>query len=1064
MNIKLNQQMIIERCGSISFKSGESFYRANKVTFESYSPDRCEAIVAGKENFHVIIEGNERGGSFRTECSCPTLASIKNDCQHIAAVLLSINKRQKDDQLKMKANQTLTAGFLNLFNDETKRTSGRQLHFEDRELLDVVFICKPIAMDNGRNMFAIEIWIGTTRVQSIRNFLEQVERGNSNQISSTFIYDPNMHCFHNETDVVMQQLIQVIYDEKVYVDALPDEADYTISNHTLLLPPSSWERLVPLLSSAPLVKLAYGGNTFEGFHLSNEIPPLQFDLSASGEGNYKLRIKGLDRMIILEAYSSILSGGKLIQLGKEEGERLLELNRMLEVSGSSHIPIPNEQINDFMEKVIPGLKKLGDVQLSRAISEKFSKTPLVAKLYLDRVKNRLLAGLEFHYAGMVINPLEAESEEGTMFVRDVEKEDTILQLMNDSLFTTTEGGYFLHNEALEYAFLYHVVPQLQKLVQIYATTAVRNRITKEKAHPRIRVKFKKERTNWLEFKFEMDGIPEKQIKEILEALEEKRKYYRLASGSLLSLETREFEKINRFLHAVPDQDEDLESGLNVPIIRGLQLLDATDDSQIFALGESFRQFMHSINNPSSLEFTVPEPLETVMRDYQKHGYKWMKTLANFGFGGILADDMGLGKTLQSIAFILSELPSIRKEKLPVLIVCPSSLTYNWLSEFTKFTPDIKAAIMDGNKTKRANLHKNIMGKDVVITSYPLLRADINWFEKQNFHTVFFDEAQAFKNPVTQTARAVGKIQANNHFALTGTPIENSLEELWSIFRVVFPELFQGLKEYNNLTRKKIARRLRPFLLRRMKADVIKELPEKVTSQESADLLPEQKKLYAAYLAKLRHDTLKHLDKDTLRKNRIRILAGLTRLRQICCHPALFVDGYKGSSAKFEQLLQLIEESRLAERRVLIFSQFTKMLQLIGRELAEQGRPYFYLDGQTPSEERMERCNRFNAGERDLFLISLKAGGTGLNLTGADTVILYDIWWNPAVEEQAADRAHRIGQTNAVQVIKLIARGTIEDKMNELQEKKRYLIEEIIDPKEKSTTTLTEEDIREILMI
>jgi SNF2 family DNA or RNA helicase len=332
--------------------------------------------------------------------------------------------------------------------------------------------------------------------------------------------------------------------------------------------------------------------------------------------------------------------------------------------------------------------------------------------------------------------------------------------------------------------------------------------------------------------------------------------------------------------------------------------------------------------------------------------------------------------------------------------------------------------------------------------------------------VFFDEAQAFKNPTTQTARAVKKIKADYRFALTGTPVENSLEELWSIYHVVFPQLFQGMKEYSNLSKKAIARRIRPFLLRRLKEDVLSELPEKIESLESVELLPDQKKLYAAYLAKLKHDTLKHLDKnnETLRKNRIKILAGLTRLRQICCHPSLFVNGYKGSSAKYEQLMQILEESRHSKRRVLIFSQFTKMLELIGRELAIKGQPFFYLDGQTPSEERIAICNRFNAGERDLFLISLKAGGVGLNLTGANTVILYDLWWNPAVEKQAADRAHRIGQTDAVQVIKLISRGTIEEKINELQEKKQHLIEEIIDSNGNAATTLTDEDIREILMI
>lgn len=309
-----------------------------------------------------------------------------------------------------------------------------------------------------------------------------------------------------------------------------------------------------------------------------------------------------------------------------------------------------------------------------------------------------------------------------------------------------------------------------------------------------------------------------------------------------------------------------------------------------------------------------------------------------------------------------------------------------------------------------------------------------------------------------------KLQADNRFALTGTPVENSVEELWSIFHVVFPELFMGLREYSELTPKAIARRIRPFLLRRLKEDVLAELPGKIESMETAELLPEQKELYAAYLAKLRHDTLKHLDKNTLQKNKIQILAGLTRLRQICCHPALFVDGYQGGSAKFEQLKQLIEESKLAGRRVLIFSQFTKMLGIIGKELAVNGTPFFYLDGQTPSEDRLDICNRFNAGERDLFLISLKAGGAGLNLTGADTVILYDLWWNPAVEEQAADRAHRMGQKRVVHVIKLVARGTIEDKMNELQDKKRDLIEEIIDPKDKASTLLTDDDIRELLEI
>ncbi|WP_066070489.1 DEAD/DEAH box helicase [Neobacillus soli] len=1063
MDITLNHKLIKEMCGAVSFKRGDYFCRTNKVTFEQYRPDHCQATVTGEEMFHVTIEmdANEK---IRTKCSCPKLASFDKDCQHIAAVLLAIYEHQCQGTiptLTNTSNQELTEGLLNLFTNQPARLSGHQLHFEKREVLDVEFTCKPVKIGNGQNIFGIEMKLGSSQVEKIRAFLGKVKDGIPSILSNSFTYDPRLHCFQRETDAVIQQLIQVIRDEKVYADPVPD----TEQNQLLLIPSSAWERLLPSLLIAPLVKLEIAGQTFAGLHVTDEPLPLEFDFLETSEQGYQLKVKGFSRMVVLESYQSVLYDGKLKQLESQDCQRLSDLKRMLAASGTNQIPIPQDQIHFFLEKVAQGLKRLGHVSISEALTKQFMKTPLVAKLYLDRVKNRLLAGLEFHYENRIINPLEKrELPAGPLFVRDVDKEESILQLMEDSSFAKTDGGYFLHNEEMEYDFLAYVVPKLQKLVQIYATTAVRNRIFRGPARPQIRVKVKKERTNWLEFKFEMDGIPERQIRDILSALEEKRKYYRMPNGSLLSLQTKEMEEIQRFLYSPLVKNKDIANGLDLPIEQSLQLLDSVDVGDAYKLEESFRQLMDHLRNPGRLEFEVPMSLDPILKDYQKIGFKWMKTLAFYGFGGILADDMGLGKTIQSIAFIVSVLPDIRKNNQPALVVCPSSVTYNWLSELRKFAPNLQAVVIDGTKAERTMLLNEGLGTDVMIISYPLLRREITWFAKQSFHTVFFDEAQAFKNPLTQTARAVKKLQAAHRFALTGTPVENSTEELWSIFHVVFPELFLGLKEYSKLTRKNIARRIRPFLLRRLKEDVLSELPEKIESRESVELLPEQKKLYMAYLAKLRHDTLKHLDKDTIRKNRIKILAGLTRLRQICCHPGLFVDGYKGSSAKFEQLLQIIEESRLSGRRVLIFSQFTKMLGLIGRALTEKGLPFFYLDGQTPSEERLEICQRFNQGERDLFLISLKAGGTGLNLMGADTVILYDTWWNPAVEEQAADRAHRMGQKNVVQVIKLVARGTIEEKMNELQDKKRHLIEEIIESEAKGVSTLTEEDIREILMI
>ncbi|WP_108669105.1 DEAD/DEAH box helicase [Peribacillus acanthi] len=1064
MNIKLSQKIIQDLCGTVSFKRGDAFYRANKVHFHHYNTEVCEATVSVSEDFYVKVE-KEINGNFNTTCSCPKLASFQKDCQHIAAVLLAIYEHQRHgtSPISVSSDSTeplLSNSFITLFSKQPKRSRGHQRHFENRQTLDIEFLIEPVSLENGLYLFAVSLKLQSHKIQNIRSFLSQVKKGNSIQLSNTFTYDPNVHCFLKETNELLQQLIQINESKKTYGDDL-DEVNRP---DLLTLPPSSWDSLAPLFTKASLVNITQSGTMVNTFQVSNKLLPLQFDLKEEFRG-FQLCIKGLDSIIVFHSYGVVLHASKLYSVEDEEIDRLIELMRILKTSGTNHIQVPEEQLETFFKQVVPGLKKLGHVSVAESITRMYNKTPLIAKLYLDRIKNRLLAGLEFQYENIVFNPLE-EKEQQKRFplLRDVEKEAQILQMMEDSLFTKTEGGYFLHNEELEYSFLYHTVPKLQNLVQIYATTAVRNRIFRENTPPKIRVKVNKERTNWLEFKFELDGFPDKQIRDILQALEEKRKYYRLRNGALLSLETREFEEIQRFLNAVPEQQEDWESGLNVPIIRGLQLLDAVDDQETFQFEESFRLFLENISKPEQLKFEVPCSLKRVLRDYQVRGYYWLKTLASYGYGGVLADDMGLGKSLQSITFIVSELQAIKEKKQPVLIVCPASLTYNWLNELMKFAPDIQAIVMDGSRDQRIKAQKEMEDCDVLITSYPLLRSDIQWFEQQFFHTVFLDEAQAFKNPLTQTAKSVKKLQSNYRFALTGTPIENSIEELWSIFHVVFPELFLGLKEFSHLSREKIARRIRPFLLRRLKEDVLTELPEKVELLESTDLLPDQKKLYAAYLAKLRHDTLKHLDKDTFRKNRIKILAGITRLRQICCHPALFVDGYNGRSAKFEHLMQIIEESRFAGKRVLIFSQFTKMLALIGKELNLRGLPYFYLDGQTPSEERVNICQQFNEGEKDLLLISLKAGGTGLNLTGADTVVLYDIWWNPAVEEQATDRAHRFGQTKEVQVIKLVSKGTIEEKMNELQEKKRNLVEEVIDPGDKVQKTLTEEDIREILMI
>ncbi|MEF3301975.1 DEAD/DEAH box helicase [Paenibacillus sp. GYB003] len=973
-------------------------------------------------------------------------------------------------------DERLSNEVLALFQSKPQRSVGIRFLADSRTPLDAEFIVGLYRYGYRRTMIGVEMKLGPKRlyvVPKIKELLDKIDRGESFPFTKHFIYDPELHRFRPEDEAVVRQLVRIVRDESLYLETAyphPGQSRIARSDRMLLVPPFHAESFWPLLAAAPGAKLELDGRPTGDFRLSDEPLPLRFEFDEAegeGESGYRLNVQGLDDVTVLESYGLAVADGKLVKMRSEDCRRLAELKHMLDVSGRDHIRIPAGRMEPFIEKVVPGLTRLGGVRIADRVAGRILQSPLKARLYLDRVKDRLLAGLEFQYGDVVIDPLaddERKRNPGRIVMRDGEKERRILELMEQTPCVRTEGGYIYGDEEEEYEFLYHTVPELEKLLTVYATSAVKARVLPAPVAPKASVHVD-ERTEWLEIRFDIGGIPEADVREVIRTLEEKRKFYRMPDGALLPLESEPFQEMIRFLNGLGVRAGDIDGhAVQLPAVRGLRLLDAPPPGDAIQLGKSLRRLLEHIRNPDHLDFPVPDSLAGVLRDYQKYGFGWMKTLAHYRFGGILADDMGLGKTLQSIAYLVSVLPDIRTRNTPALVVAPASLVYNWLNEIKTFAPHMRAVIADGTRDEREAAMQDAAGADVLITSYPLQRRDVGLYAGQPFHTLILDEAQAFKNYATQTAQAVKQIRADFRFALTGTPIENSLEELWSIFDAVFPGLFPDRKAFGDMPREAIASRIRPFLLRRLKIDVLKELPDKIETVQTSELLPEQKKLYMAYLAKLRHETLKHLDDETFPRNRIKILAGLTRLRQLCCHPALFVEGYAGSSGKFEQLMELIDECRDAGKRLLLFSQFTEMLGLVKRELGFRGVPFFYLDGHTPAAERVELCERFNGGERELFLISLKAGGTGLNLTGADTVVLYDLWWNPAVEQQAADRAYRIGQKKVVQVIRLVAQGTVEQKMYELQQRKKSLIDEVIDAERDPLSSLTEQDIRELLTV
>lgn len=511
----------------------------------------------------------------------------------------------------------------------------------------------------------------------------------------------------------------------------------------------------------------------------------------------------------------------------------------------------------------------------------------------------------------------------------------------------------------------------------------------------------------------------------------------------------------------------------------------------------FKSLIRDLKSIEDSDYDVPEHLKPVLRDYQKTGYRWLQTITHLGFGGVLADDMGLGKTLQVITLLAASrqhngiitdndvsteaATDIRPADagtatgLPEvsLIVCPSSLVYNWDSEIEHFAPELSRLLVTGSAGERQEKLTHYQDYDVLITSYDMLKRDIAFYENLHFRYQIIDEAQFIKNHNTQAARSVRQIRSVTRFALTGTPIENRLSELWSIFEYLMPGFLYPYQHFRSEIEQPIvedkdkiaATRLRqlvkPFIMRRLKSDVLKELPDKLENAVYSQMTDEQQKVYTASALQLQKGLEEQSD-DAFRTGKIQILAELTRLRQLCCDPALVYENYKGGSAKLDTCIQLIENAISGGHKVLLFSQFTSMLDIIERRLKTERILYYRLDGSTKSEMRTRLVSSFNENEVPVFLISLKAGGTGLNLTGADIVIHYDPWWNVAAQNQATDRAHRIGQTKTVTVYKLIARHTIEEKILKLQESKKELADQIISGEGITAAQLTREDLLNIL--
>lgn len=728
----------------------------------------------------------------------------------------------------------------------------------------------------------------------------------------------------------------------------------------------------------------------------------------------------------------------------------------------------------FCRVVVPLLKPPKILDLGELDLEQYQPEPVEIAFYLDEEGDRITAKVMGKYGEKQNNLLFDRPLNGACY--DVLTERRALDIVQ-AYFPETDrnrGVFYFSSREEEriYQLLSTGLGQMHEAGKVYATERIKGRKIVTSPRTKVGVAVK---GGLLELSLETEGLSRKEILRILDSYRQKKKYYRLKNGDFLSLEDSSIGTMAELLTGLNLKSGELEQEIfQVPAFRACyidKVLQEKREQLQVERASDYKAIIRNMKNVEDSDYAVPKGLEGILREYQKVGYRWLHTLADLGFGGILADDMGLGKTIQAIAYLLAR--KQEGDKKTALIVCPASLVYNWAKEFDQFAPELSVAIIAGSVEMRQKLIQEEQERDVWITSYDLLKRDISAYRDLKFGVEVLDEAQNIKNHGTQAAKSVKKIGADIRFALTGTPIENRLSELWSIFDFLMPGILGSYEQFRKTyelpivheEQKDVAERLKkmvsPFILRRLKADVLKELPEKVEQIVYAQMEPEQKRIYMAHVYRMK-EMLESKSEEDVQTQKLKILAELTRLRQICCDPRLLYEDYQPLSCKVAACMELVKEAVQGEHKVLVFSQFPSAFPILQEWLQAEHLEYYVLTGETSKEKRLELVESFNKDQVPVFLISLKAGGTGLNLTGANIVIHFDPWWNVAAQNQATDRAHRIGQKNPVTVYKLIAQGSIEEKITELQEKKRVLADQVLDGEGLSAASLTKEELLEIL--
>lgn len=1025
----------------ITFKDSKE----TKGTYSTLKVFNFEVDSETKPTYYdvsIVIENNKE--IVKTICDCKEYRNFQS-CKHIGAVF--VNYYETLFKGSIINVHKITEDILNKFMPDENTLIKKELQVE---LIINVTEKESYYYYYGRTYtdFNIKIMIGEDKLYTLGNHATAFKVAYENQegevyFGKNFTYIPEKYYLSSNSKTIIESYLDVCEgsynrnifakDFKTFLNKIKN-TNFIINNYKI----EGIKEGFPISSN--LIK-------------KNESYELDFDLE-----NIEVLIKN--------DYEYILYKGNLYHLRKLEQELIDDLmeNKL------DKLIISKEKVDAFTKGLLKIVRK--NLKIDASVTDITLPKEISTKLYFDLRSSYILVDALFKYDEKEVNYFDKSNT----ILRDIDYETKVINDILKYGFEIDNNKIILKNIEKEVEFLENGLKNLATKYEIFTTEKFKGINIKKKTS--VTSMFGIGQDNILSYTFSLGDINSNELVNIFEEIKNKKKYYRLKNGDILNLEDESLKELSDLKDDLELSDAEIIAGHGAILKYRAIYLDSLKNTKynIIKTDNLFDNFIDKFYKFKDINLTLPKDELKILRDYQVTGVKWLYTLAKTGFGGILADEMGLGKTIQVIYYIKQMLKDNENNKF--LIVVPTSLAYNWDHEFDSFGSNIKRKICVGNKDKRTKILRNLNDTNVIITTYGLLREDEELYNNLNFNTMVIDEAQNIKNNMAGITKVVKKINAENKFALTGTPLENSILELWSIFDFIMPGYLASLTKFQSKYKikdfdedseiliKGLSKQINPFILRRKKQDVVKELPDKLINDIYIELKDEQKKLYVAELERVKEEMEKIIETEGMNKARFLILQLLTKLRQICIDPSIVYDNYKDGSNKLEQLESIVNEYIKNNHKILIFSSFKTALNIVKEKLNKAKIKTYMIDGSVPAKDRIEMVDNFNNNDDvKVFLIMLKSGGTGLNLATADVVIHLDLWWNPQAENQATDRAHRIGQKNTVEVIHLITKGTIEEKILELQNKKRILSDKLIDGEIRDKnilSELTKEDIKNLL--